>query len=83
MGTKNAKEIPMMNKTEELKDRVEAKRHELLAKLNELKADARAEAQEQHHRVREKLSELERTLKDGWDKVSNDVAAKLNEWLKK
>jgi len=73
----------MMTKMEELKDRVEAKRHELLAKLNELKADARAEAQEQHHRVREKLADLERTLKGGWDKVSNEVAAKLNEWLKK
>ena len=73
----------MMTKMEELKDRVEAKRHELMAKLSELKADARAEAQEQHHRIREKLSELERTLKDGWDKISNDVAAKLNEWLKK
>jgi hypothetical protein len=67
---------------DELKDRVEAKKHEILAKISEMKADGRAEVKERHEQLRTKLRELEQHLKDGWDKVSNDVAAKLNEWLK-
>lgn len=72
-----------MTKLDELKDRVEAKRHELLAKLSEMKADSRAEIRQQHDKLRAKLRELEGHLKDGWDKVTNDVASKLNDWLKK
>jgi hypothetical protein len=67
---------------DELKDRIEAKKHELLAKISEMKADSRAEVKVQHDKLRAKLHELETHLKDGWDKVTNDVAAKLNEWLK-
>jgi hypothetical protein len=67
---------------DELKDRIEAKKHELLAKISEMKADSRAEVKAQHDKFRTKLQELETHLKDGWDKVTNDVAAKLNEWLK-
>ena len=68
---------PMSLKTDELKDRIEAKKHELLARLNELKADSRAEAEEQRSKIKVKLDELEDTLKEGWDKA----AAKLNTWL--
>jgi len=68
---------PMSIKTDELKDRIEAKKHELLARLNELKADSRAEAAEQRSKIKVKLDELEDTLKEGWDKA----AAKLNTWL--
>ena len=67
----------MSNKTNELKDRIEAKKHELLARLNELKADSRAEASEQSSKIKLKLDELEDTLKEGWDKA----AVKLNSWL--
>ncbi len=71
-----------MTRMEELKDRIEAKKHELLAKLSALKADGRAEVKAQHDKLRTKLHELEQHLKGGWDKVTDDVAAKLNEWLK-
>jgi uncharacterized protein YdhG (YjbR/CyaY superfamily) len=67
----------MGNKTEELKDRIEAKKHELLARLSELKADSRAEAREQQSRIKLKLDELEGYLKEGVDKAQ----LKINEWL--
>src|SRR5687767_3783281 len=72
----------MMKRTDELKDRILAKRHELRARLAELKADARAEAIEKRERIERKLQLLERTLKDGWDRLSGKAVASLNEWLK-
>jgi len=71
----------MLNKGDELRDRVEARKHELLAKYNELKADTRREASEARTRLKTRLDELELQLKDGWTKVSDDVRAKLNSWL--
>jgi len=72
----------MLNKTDELKDRVEAKRLELTARLVTLKADTRHEAIAAKDAVVRGLAELEVTLADGWDKVSDTVKTKLNEWLK-
>ena len=71
----------MLNKGDELRNRVEARKHELLAKYNELKADTRREASEARTRLKTRLDELELQLKDGWTKVSDDVRAKLNSWL--
>jgi hypothetical protein len=71
----------MMNKGDELRDRVEARKHELLAKYNELKADTRHEAAEARTRLKTRLDELELQIKDGWAKVSDDVRTKLNHWL--
>jgi hypothetical protein len=72
----------MLNKTDELKDRVEARKHELLSRFNDLKADSRADAAGERDRIKSKLDELEGSLKDGWDRVSDAVASKLNDWLK-
>jgi hypothetical protein len=66
-----------MSNTNELKDRIEAKKHELLARLNELKADSRAESREQQSKIKLRLDELEGYVKEGWDKAT----VKLNEWL--
>ena len=71
------REVAMSNSTDELKNRIEAKKHELLARLNELKADSRAESREQSSKIKLRLDELEGHLKEGWDKA----AVKLNEWL--
>jgi hypothetical protein len=71
----------MLSKSDELRDRIEARKHELLAKLSELKADSRRDAADAHTRVKAKLEELELHLKNGWDKVSDDVRTKLNKWL--
>ena len=74
--------LGMITKVEELKDRIEAKKHELQARLAANKADVRAEAAEQRDRIQRKLNELEEHLKGGWDRVSDQVASKLNQWLK-
>jgi hypothetical protein len=71
----------MSIRTDELKDRIEARKHELLAKLNELKADARAEAASRRDSIKLRLDEVEAYLKDGWDSVSDAVEQKLNSWL--
>lgn len=71
----------MIEKDRELKDRIEARKHDLLAKLNDLKADSRAEAREQRDRLKRELDELELHLKGGWDKMSDAVRGKLDSWL--
>ena len=71
----------MITTADELKDRVEARRHQLMAKLSELKADTRHEAGEARDKIKQGLSDLEDTLRDGWDNVSDAVRTKLNGWL--
>ena len=73
--------LGMLEKSDELRDRVEARKHELLAKYNELKADSRREAAEARTRVKARLDEVERYLKSGWDKITDDVRTTLNKWL--
>ncbi len=73
----------MLDKGDELKDRVEARKHELLAKYNELKADTRHEAAEARTRLKARLDELELHLKTGWTKLNDEVRSKLNKWLER
>lgn len=73
----------MSEKTEELKDRVEAKKHKLLAKYNELKADTRKEAGEARNRVKARLDEIEESVKTGWDNMSDAAKTRLNQLLDK
>ncbi len=73
----------MLTKTDELKDRVEAKRLAMSAKLASLKADTRHEAIAAKEAITKGLGELEDTIKDGWDKATDAVRTKLNEWLAK
>ena len=70
-----------MSNTDELKDRIEARKHELLAKFSTLKADTRPEAAAARDSLKVKLDELETHLKDGWDKMSDAVRGQLNKWL--
>ena len=71
----------MFTKSEELKDRVEARRHELLSKYNELKADTRKEAGDTRNKLKAKLDEIAEDVKDGYENLSDKVKGKLNEWL--
>lgn len=71
----------MLNKGDELKDRVEARKHQLLSKYNELKADGKQEASEMRTRLKARLDELEDNLKDGWENMSQAVKSKLSDWL--
>jgi predicted trehalose synthase len=72
----------MMSQKDELKDRVEAKKKRLEAQISELKADARSTSREESARLQSKLDALGDSLKEGWDDLSETVAAKLNGWLK-
>ena len=67
---------------DELKDRVEAKRHELREKLVALTTDTRYEAVAARTRIRRGLAEVESYLYDGWNNVSESVQAKLREWVR-
>ncbi len=73
----------MLDKSDELQDRIEARKHALLAKLSELKADTRAQASEARTRVQHRLEELELHLKAGWAKVNAEARTKLNHWLER
>jgi hypothetical protein len=73
----------MLERKEELKDRIKAKQRELEARFQELKADTRAEARTERDKVKSKLDELQETVKDGWDNMTERVSAKLNDWLNK
>ena len=73
----------MLDKSDELRDRIEARKHELLAKYNDLKADSREEAAELRTRLKSRLDELELHLKSGWTKLNDDVRTKLNRWLER
>lgn len=73
----------MPGRSEELKDRVEAKRHQLLFRYNELKADVRQEASDARKRLKARLDEIEDTLKTGWTHMSDAAKARLNQWLER
>lgn len=73
----------MSTSTAELKNRIDARRHSMQARLLELEADTRHEASELRAKIKGGLEDLETTLKDGWDKVSDSVREKLNAWLDK
>jgi hypothetical protein len=71
----------MLTKQDELKDRVEATRHLLQARLAELKADTRHDAIAAKDKINSALEELDKTLGDGWDKATEAVTSKLSAWL--
>lgn len=67
---------------EELKHRVESKRKEFEAELERLKADSSADARDAQSSLEDKLGQIQDTLKDGWDNLTEDAAGKLNDLLK-
>lgn len=71
-----------MSQADELKNRVEAKKLSLQAKIKELQADTQATSREQAQKLQSKLDSLADGVKDGWDNMTETVAGKLNEWLK-
>lgn len=70
-----------MSQFDELKDRVSAKQHRLEARLAELRADVRSKGREEADRLETELTSVRDSIKDGWEKVTEEVAAKLNKWL--
>jgi hypothetical protein len=68
---------------EELRNRIEAKRHRLEAEWKQLKADGREAGREREKEIKAQLEELQQHVGQGWDRLSETVAGKLNEWLKR
>ena len=83
MGILRARRKGAMNKRDELASRVTARKHELLAKYNELKADTQRDAMEKRDQIKSRLDEIEDAIKDGWENMSDAVAARVNKWLDK
>jgi hypothetical protein len=73
--------LAMFDKKDELRDRVNARKHELMSKLDDLKADTRHDAASTRDRLKKELDDLEVHIKDGWDKLTDGARAKLNSWL--
>ena len=71
-----------MSETAELKNRVEAKRHEIEAEIARLKADAEQDHRERIERLESRIQRLGDSLEDGWKNLSDSVVNKLNDWLK-
>ena len=71
-----------MSQVDELKERVEAKRLRLQAKIKELQADSRATSREEAQKLQAKLDALADSVRGGWDDLTETVAGKLNQWLK-
>lgn len=65
-------------KNKELKARVEAKQKHWEARLAELKADSAQSAQETRAKIQTKLEDLKAATKDGWDKMTDETADKIN-----
>jgi len=72
-----------MSEVEELKQRIEAKKHEIQAEIAEKKADADASQRAEIERLEDKLADLRSRLEGGWEDVTESIASRLNDWLKK
>lgn len=66
---------------QELKSRIEAKKKQLEADLATAKADGFAHLTEAQKDAKRKLEEIETRTKDGWDKITDEAAKKLNQLL--
>lgn len=62
---------------------MEARKKELEAKLAEARADAAGEQRERAESLREKIDEIESSIRGGWDNLTDQGADRLNELLTK
>lgn len=69
----------------DLEARIAARRTELIAELDDLRADARIEAVEAADKLKARLSQLGHIIRkgvvDGWANLSEAVTAELDGWL--
>jgi len=79
---KNERNNVMADRKAELKQRVEAKKKELEAKLAQVKADVHGAKNDEAERLEKKLKDVTDVLKSDWDKLTETGAARINEWLK-
>ncbi len=72
----------MITRKDELKSRIEAHVAHLEARLKEVQADAQASSRPRKEQLERQLSEIKSTLSEGWEKLSDQAAEKLNHLLK-
>ena len=75
--------LGMLDRGDELRERIEARKLELLAKYSELRTKARHETADARDRIRVQLDEVARHLRNGWDKLNDEVRSNLNTWLER
>lgn len=72
-----------MNHKSELRDRIEARKKDIQSKVAALKADTKGAWRENIERLEKERASVEELIKDGWENVTEAVAKKLNDWLKR
>lgn len=72
-----------MADVEELKNRVEARKHDIEAEIARLKADAGEKQRDRIEQLENRLQEASDVVKGGWQDLSDSVVTQLNDWLKK
>lgn len=72
----------MTSQDKELKDRVEAKRKRIEARIHELKADSAEASRKKIESLQQELNEVTDAIRDGYENLSDKAMAKVNEWLK-
>lgn len=70
-----------MSNKQELRERLEAKKHEWQAELQRLKNDSSEEASKRQAEVEAKISEAQTYLGEKWDSLTEQLAGKVNNLL--
>jgi archaellum component FlaC len=71
-----------MKASEELRERIEERQKRLEAEYHQLKADQGGQNRERMQEIENKLDEMKKNLRDGWDNLSQEAAEKLNQLLR-
>lgn len=72
----------MVSEKQKLAARLEAKKKELESELARLKADSMDDMSQKSDDLESKLNETKAHLKDVTDNFTEDVAKRVNDWLK-
>lgn len=72
----------MTTATQELKHRAAAKRKELEARLESMKADAVGASSDAVESVKRKLRQIDEAAREGWENLSDATTRKINDLLK-
>lgn len=72
----------MSNQKDELVSRLKAKKKALEADLAQLNADTQGDVNEKREKIKSNLNELSSMISETSENFSENIAKKINEWLK-
>lgn len=72
----------MNTTTQQLKDRIEAKRKRTEARILELKAEASEKSHAKAKELERELRDVKQHISDGYENLKDTAVSKLNDWLK-